>query len=107
MIGLSLLAAHLIADFPLQTDQMAARKLDDSIVRAQHVAVHILVTFAALLLHVSPKMSLAAASTIGVLHFAIDVRRWAEPKQGFEIYPIAVDQSLHVASLAVVGGVLL
>jgi len=96
-VSLALLSAHLLADFPLQTDHMAANKLDDWMVRLAHAAVHVMVTNAFLFL-LTP-YAIIYALMIGVIHFIIDSKRLAEPKDNFELYPIAVDQSLHITSL--------
>ncbi|MFL5309502.1 MAG: DUF3307 domain-containing protein [Myxococcales bacterium] len=42
MTGLYLLAAHLVGDFVLQSRRMAALKLDDARVRAEHVGCYLL-----------------------------------------------------------------
>lgn len=98
-ITLALLTAHVLADFPLQSDRMARAKFDDRDIRAGHVLVHWTLTYLLLLPFVGHLTAAGAAAVIAVLHFAIDSRRWAEPKEGFEIYPVAVDQALHIASL--------
>ncbi|MWG36553.1 DUF3307 domain-containing protein [Halomarina oriensis] len=101
MSDLSLLAAHLLADFPLQSDRMAAEKLDDWGVRLDHVAVHAVTTALAVALTkgVDRRLPLFVAAVV-TTHYGIDTRRWAGPKDGFEAYPLAVDQTLHVVALA-------
>jgi hypothetical protein len=108
-VPLALLAAHLLADFPLQTDRMARAKITDSATRFEHAAVHGVVTVALLLPIVSLPVGHILAAGLGItgLHSLIDRRRWAEPKEHFEAYPLAVDQTLHVCSLYVVAVVLL
>lgn len=102
-VSLLYLAAHLLADFPLQTDAMASEKFDDSEVRMQHCTVHLLLYgLAGLLLGFGPILTTAIAVSIATLHFVIDSRRWVAPKDGFEDYPVWVDQSLHLASIALV-----
>jgi len=102
MTSLAILAAHLAADFPLQTDRMAAEKFDNHMVRLSHVAVHGITLFAAVVLATDASLETALGfASLGMLaHDQIDMRRWAEPKDGFEAYPVWVDQSLHVISLA-------
>lgn len=96
------LAAHAIADFPLQTDRMAAEKFDDWWVRYLHSSVHAICTLpAAFLLFGGWFEPIAFAYILGWIHYAIDTRRWAPPKEGFEDYPVWVDQSLHIASIAI------
>ena len=106
-VALALLSAHLLADFPLQTDDMAADKLNCSIVRTAHVGVHSVLTLVCLALIVPVPVASTTALAVSAMHWLIDTRRWAKPKDGFELYPIAVDQSLHIASLFVVSVVLL
>ena len=97
-LAFALLTAHALADFPLQTDNMAANKFDDAIVRGLHAWVHMLAV-AVVLVPIWPGHAAVgmAALSVFVGHFLIDTRRWAEPKDGFKAYPIAVDQSLHLA----------
>jgi hypothetical protein len=103
---LLILGAHALADFPLQTDRMAAEKFDDVGVRIRHVTVHQAFLTAALVLAGQPlSVAVPFGSAATIAHFVIDARRWAEPKPEFEDYPIWVDQSLHVASLAVIHAV--
>lgn len=95
------LVAHLAGDFLLQTDEMAAQKFDNWRVRAEHVTAYsapfILVLAAADL----PLLTTAVLYVyLWVSHFFIDTQRWAEPKPGFEAYPITVDQTLHLLALA-------
>jgi len=97
--GIVLLACHLLADFPLQTDWMASEKFDDVRALLAHLGVHILVTMPSMVVLYGADGALATLFVVGV-HGAIDTRRWADPKEGFEAYPIWVDQSLHVASIA-------
>lgn len=101
-VGLALLAAHMLADFPLQSDEMARNKLDDVFVRAIHSGVH----GVASALMLTPfwgvsQATIVAAWVVVISHFIIDSRRWAEPKEGFEDYPIWVDQSLHIGCLVI------
>lgn len=101
LVSLLYVAAHLLADFPLQTNTMASEKFDDSEVRMQHCTVHLLLYgFAGLLLGFGPILTTGIAVSIATLHFVIDTRRWVAPKEEFEDYPIWVDQALHVASIA-------
>lgn len=106
-VALALLSAHLLADFPLQTDEMAAQKLDSVFMRVYHCSVHWMVTGLFLMVTMSDYQSIAIGVVlVTVAHFIIDTRRWAEPKDGFEAYPIAVDQSLHITSLFLVAVVI-
>jgi hypothetical protein len=100
MLGLDLLAAHMLGDFMLQTEDVALRKLDNWRVRALHVAVYCL-PFLLLVALYRPGVWQSAlfVALLGVSHFAIDSRRWASgsswaPKQ------ILVDQTMHIVTLA-------
>lgn len=109
MPALALLAAHALADFPLQTDRMAAEKFNDAEARFGHAWIHLWVTCIVLWATpgISAQTALPAAVAVAVLHYAIDSRRWADPKPDFEAYPLAVDQTLHLVSLWVVSVVIL
>jgi hypothetical protein len=98
--GTVLLALHLIADFPLQTDAMAQNKLGGGAYHLAHVAVH-LSLYLVVLYPIYGLTGVSLAMFVAGCHGLIDTRRWAEPKDEFEDYPIWVDQSLHVASIAV------
>lgn len=124
MIALYLLAAHLVGDFLFQTRWQAARKLDDAATRLRHVSTYTLAFIPVVL------ASGADARHAGgflawtfVLHFVTDSRRFhstigdwvtwnVERKtRGLRLdpnpwqpLPILIDQSLHVAQLAVLGG---
>lgn len=101
-VGLSLLAGHLLADFPFQSDGVAQSKFEDRGVRYYHSFLHCAIAFTILTFLWTDRTAIIATSVfIGVSHFVIDSRRWAEPKDGFEDYPIWVDQALHIAALAV------
>jgi len=106
-VTLALLSAHLLADFPLQTDGMAAEKFDSLFMRVYHCSVHWMLTGLFLALVIGPQTAAIATVLVTASHFIIDTRRWAEPKDGFELYPIAVDQSLHITSLFLVSVVVL
>lgn len=98
-LGIILLALHGLADFPLQTDWMAANKGGGSKAHLAHVGVHFAL-YATVLGGLFGTSGLLPAMFVAGWHSVIDWRRWAEPKPGFELYPIAVDQSLHVSSIA-------
>jgi len=106
-VALALLAAHLIADFPLQTDTIAANKLTDSRIRLTHSAVHFFAVGLFLLPITTPTRAIQAAFGVFFMHYLIDTRRWAEPKENAEWYPMAVDQTMHVASLYLVSVIVL
>lgn len=95
MDTLRALAAHAAGDFPLQTDDMADKKFDNSRARARHVTVY---TFAfvpvAILEGWSIQRTLSFLAIIWLTHYGIDSRRWNDT------VPIWYDQALHVISLA-------
>lgn len=105
---LALLAAHLLGDFPLQPDSMAKDKLGDARVRLGHVLIHWVLTVVLLLPYASVADSVWAASYVAVFHFIVDSRQWVDPDAGgFDGYPMAVDQTLHVLTLYTASGILL
>ena len=99
MIGLALLSAHLLADFPFQSDEIADKKMDDHFVRFTHAGVHAWFTFLFAVLVVEPPSALYISMLVLGAHWIIDSRRWVEPKEDFELYPVVVDQTMHVTSL--------
>lgn len=98
---LYLLGAHAFGDWIFQTDWMAENKLDTWTVRAVHVSVYT-ACFAPVLVVLGriSATSLLFLAAIAASHYLIDSRRWADVKDGFEAYPIALDQALHVATIA-------
>ncbi len=102
MLPLYALAAHAAGDFPLQTDEMAANKFDDSTVRAKHVATYTS-TFlpVALAADWTNRQRAVFLATIFGTHYVIDTRRWKDPVPGFEAFPVWFDQALHIIALAV------
>jgi hypothetical protein len=104
VIALYLLAAHMIGDYVVQTEAMAAGKLRDRRIRARHVTAYTACFVPALL--ASTASPAAAAGFLAALwagHFVTDSRRWASGA-AWPPKPILVDQSLHLLQLAVLGG---
>lgn len=107
MIGLDLIAGHLLGDFIFQTDHQAKYKLKDWKVRAIHVCTYTIaitpfaIPYAASLLHL-----LIFLGLLWVIHFITDSRRWASG-DGWPALPIVVDQSLHIIQLALLSKVLI
>lgn len=101
----ALLTAHLLADFPFQTDRVAAKKLDNPLIRGQHAITH--ATLALIFLIPIPKYTHTQVITgfiiIGVTHFIIDSKRWGHPidrKSHDEFWlALATDQAYHVAAI--------
>lgn len=115
-----LYAAHLAADYPLQTDHQAAHKAGPGragwTAAATHAATHVLVCAAALTagalvlgLALSPAAVAAGLLWVGATHAVIDrrwpVRWWMEHARqaGFAAHGGAahVDQTAHVLVLVV------
>jgi hypothetical protein len=107
VLGLDLLAAHLAGDFVMQTEDMAQRKLTDWRVRALHVSVYC-VPFLMLAWLYGPGVTRSALFFVllWVTHFLIDIRRWAADA-AWPHKSVMVDQSIHVATLAVLARLLL
>lgn len=91
-------ALHLLADFQFQTDWMAENKLGGGVAHFSHVAVHLL-AYSPLYLLYGATGAYVALFVAGS-HALIDLRRWPAPQGASERVPIWVDQSLHVASIA-------
>jgi hypothetical protein len=107
MLGLDLLAAHLLGDFVLQTEDMARRKPGDWRVRALHVSVYC-TPFLLLAWLYGPALTRSALFLVllWVTHFLTDSRRWAA-NAAWPHKSMMVDQTIHVATLAVLARLLL
>lgn len=101
-VGLWLLTLHLIGDFPLQPDWMAQRKVDEWQIRVLHCWIH------AKLVWIMGVIALPTWGDAAILsawvfasHFAIDSRRWFNPKDGWgETWVWLNDQILHLIALS-------
>jgi len=95
------LAAHVTGDFLVQTDRQATEKFDERSTRAAHV-----VSYAACYVPLVCAVEWDTRPSLGFLgvltssHYVVDRKRWAEPRSNFETYPVWIDQSLHLISLA-------
>lgn len=107
MLGLWLLSLHMLGDYILQTDGMAANKLQSARVRTLHVLVYTC-PFAPLACLYSTTLARAGLFTalVFITHWVTDSRRWASDKV-WPPKPILIDQSLHLLSLALLGTLLL
>jgi hypothetical protein len=94
----TLLLAHLIADFPLQTNSIFKMKVAGTRGLTIHVAIHVLTT--ALLIH-HPWQYWPILLLLGVIHYFID---WAKLRlSGERKAPgFVIDQIVHVITLVVV-----
>lgn len=73
----SLLLAHMVADYPLQTDWMAENKHDDPDALISHSVVHAVVAFIAVWALSGPVgMAVAIAFPLGIIHGTIDAQDW-------------------------------
>lgn len=108
MIFLSLILAHLVGDFYLQTRTMAAHKSQYLI---RHLVHHLILTlfvltllaFANRRLHLSFFQIACASLMIVLFHYGIDQGKIiVSKKHGSPLYPLylfVIDQFLHVASI--------
>jgi hypothetical protein len=93
-------AAHMLGDFVIQTDTIAARKFDDWRVRTLHVLTYLL-PFLALTPFLCDSWQQAAAMLIAIAvpHWVVDCRRWVK-NHPWPAKAILVDQSIHAVCLA-------
>lgn len=104
MLALGLIAAHMMGDYVLQTNWLAANKTK----RLDALVIHVLLytlAFAivlgfhsALVEYIPWENQLAFLSLLALFHGATDCRRWASPDP-WPPKPIMVDQSLHVLQI--------
>ena len=106
MIGLDLLAAHMVGDYVLQTDEMAKRKLTDWRVRLLHVICYCL-PFICLFAMIDQDMpgGWLFLGLLALTHFITDSRRWASGEK-WPPKPILVDQTIHLVTLALLARLL-
>jgi hypothetical protein len=95
-VFLTLLLAHLVADFPLQTDWIFRVKTRHWLGVALHAVVHVLVT--ALLLRETATLWLLLAA-LGILHFLCDWAKLRCPSNS-QASMFLIDQAVHVLVLA-------
>ena len=100
MNSLDLIAAHMVGDYITQTPYMAANKLADPRTRAWHVSTYTAGFILLVLLSSAPLWrKVLFLSLVWATHFITDSRRWASGEQ-WPPKPILVDQSIHLATLA-------
>lgn len=106
MRSIDLVAAHLVGDYVLQTNEQAVRKFEDSGVRAAHVTSYAACFLPVLLVSRAPVGSkLLFLVLLWLAHYATDSRRWASGEE-WPPKPILVDQAIHAVQLAVLGRLL-
>lgn len=94
-IFLALWLAHLLADFPLQTNRIFRLKIASNAGLALHVSIHLLMT--ALLVR-QPASYLSLFLVLGTVHFLIDWTKLRLP--GDPQWPgFLLDQLAHLVSL--------
>lgn len=103
--GLTLISAHLVADFALQTEHMAQNKMDDLWVRAKHCFVHFATFSLVSVMMWGLVVGFAYGFVIAVVHFGVDSRRWDRDEgvlfnSDWEPFPIILDQTIHVVTMA-------
>lgn len=103
LFGLTL-AAHLLGDFVLQTDRMAAKKREKSGFGAilLHAAIIMLLNLAALYLLVPGWWPLLASAAITLAHIGIDCLRNCFRGERYNTLKFLIDQLLHAAAAAAV-----
>lgn len=107
MLGLDLIAAHMLGDYILQTDEMAKAKLTDWRVRLWHVITYSWAFVLVGMWHTRDlRQSLLFALAVAVTHFITDSKRWASGEK-WPPKPILVDQTIHLITLAVLGRLLM
>ena len=117
MLSIWLIALHMLGDYILQNNWMAANKFKSAFVRTVHVSCYTVpfAVFAYLWLkinHLSPTTDLfgllhcrvfvrlpAFVEGVFICHWITDCRRWASDKP-WCAKPIMVDQTLHLLQLA-------
>lgn len=110
-VGLWVITAHLIADFPLQPDWMAEKKvffgkvgderIDGQVSLLIHVTIHGFM-FAPIFYFTLPQsLWFPAIMWVITTHFVIDMNRWVGPKEGWgESWVWLNDQIMHFISLS-------
>lgn len=103
-VGLWLVTAHLVGDFPLQPDWIARTKTENNTRLLLHVLVHaFLVTPIAWFLFTEASRQITFVFWIAATHFMIDYRRWFDPKESWDnpiVWVWLNDQILHLVSLS-------
>ncbi|MEZ4732600.1 MAG: DUF3307 domain-containing protein [Caldilineaceae bacterium] len=94
---ITLLIAHLFADFPLQTNKLAKLKETHWVGVLLHVLVHMAVT---MLLIRNSQTYWPLIGGIGVVHFVIDGLKLLCPAKKGVLY-FLLDQLLHLLTLAI------
>lgn len=106
MLALDLLTSHLFGDYVFQIGPIPARKLTDWRIRLFHVAIYTVCFVPSALIETRDLSHvLLFLAALAVCHFITDSRRFGSGAT-WAPRPIMVDQSLHVAQLAVLSRIL-
>jgi hypothetical protein len=106
MKGLDILAAHMLGDYILQTNEEAVGKTSSPSLLAKHVAKYCIPHAIVGLVHGrSIGRGIAYTLSIGATHAFIDHRRWASGEE-WPPKPILVDQAIHSAQIALLARIL-
>lgn len=95
------LVLHFIADFLLQSNDMAIRKSQEVKVLLQHVGIHLVVFFVGLVVLVGPLPAILVSLTNASFHAVIDwniwriFKRWAASKGLLATDIMANDSARH------------
>jgi Protein of unknown function (DUF3307) len=118
MLSIWLIGLHMLGDYILQTDRMAAKKLIDWRVRTEHVFMYTYPFYffclvreylrGGYILCLSHRhyMILGFAGSLFITHWITDCRRWASGDK-WCAKPIMVDQTIHILTLAILGSIFL
>lgn len=101
-----ILAAHMVGDYILQTNEEAVGKTTSPSLLAKHVAKYCIPHAVVGLVHGrSIGRSIAYTLSVGITHAFIDHRRWASGEE-WPPKPILVDQAIHAVQLSIIGRIL-
>lgn len=97
MILYILLIAHFLADFTLQTDQMAKRKKTEPSYLLLHCGIYAAVMTVVCCLCLEPVCGVGAGLVLALSHYLIDAIRSRFGKVGYTFHGFLADQVLHIA----------
>lgn len=91
----ALLLSHLVADFPLQTNQIYKMKNESTLGIALHAAIHM---FLAAFLIQHPLQAWPLLASLGIIHFLIDLVKVRAPQKP-QAVSFVLDQIAHLLVL--------
>ncbi|HAH11384.1 MAG TPA: DUF3307 domain-containing protein [Alphaproteobacteria bacterium] len=95
-----LIAAHIVADFLLQTNEMVRDKKQPDVM-ALHIVIVVFAAWA--MMGTNTRHAFAALAFLGLTHLALDL--WKLYYGGPGLKPFAIDQAGHIAVIAVIAAV--